>query len=121
MAYDEHLASRIRKALGGAPGITEKRMFGGLAFLRHGLMFAGVTDGALMARVGKVLYTDSLARERVRVMDFTGRPMAGYVYVDEPGVATDEALRFWLVRCLDFVATLPPKASKSAPARLRRT
>lgn len=112
MAYDEHLASRIRKALGKAPGITERRMFGGLAFLRHGLMFAGVTDSALMARVGKALYEDSLALEHVRVMDFTGKPMAGYVFVDEPGIATDDALRFWLGRCLDFVATLPPNPRK---------
>lgn len=110
MAYDEHLAARIRKALGRTPGVTEKKMFGGVAFLRHGLMFIGVSDSALMARVGKDAYEDALAREHVRVMDFTGRTMAGYVFVDEPGTATEEALRFWLGRCLDFVATLPPKA-----------
>ncbi len=82
MAYDEYLVSRIRKALGREPGITEKKMFGGVAFLRHGLMFVGVSDSTLMARVGKDLYQDSLAREHVRVMDFTGKPMAGYVYID---------------------------------------
>ena len=109
MACDEFLAARIRKALGRAPGITEKRMFGGLAFLRHGLMFAGVTGNALMARVGKPQCDDSLGREHVRVMDFTGRPMPGNVFGDEPGIATDESLGFWLNRCLDFVATLPPK------------
>jgi TfoX/Sxy family transcriptional regulator of competence genes len=112
MAYDEHLASRIRKALGREPGITEKKMFGGLAFLRHGLMFVGVSDTTLMARVGKDLYQDSLARAHVRVMDFTGKPMAGYVFVDEPGTASDEALRFWVRRCTDFVASLPPKPRK---------
>jgi TfoX/Sxy family transcriptional regulator of competence genes len=112
MAYDEHLVSRIRKALGTLPGMTEKKMFGGIAFLRHGLMFIGVTDSRLMARVGKPLYKDSLAREHVRVMDFTGKPMAGYVYIDEPGTASDESLRFWLMRCLDFVATLPPKTKQ---------
>ena len=112
MAYDEFLAARIRGALPRGPAITEKRMFGGIAFLHHGLMFVGVADSSLMARVGKALYEDSLAREDVRVMDFTGKPMAGYVFVDEPGLATDEALRFWLRRCLDFVATLPPKAAK---------
>lgn len=110
MAYDEHLASRIRKALGKEPGITEKKMFGGLAFLRHGHMFVGVSDSTLMGRVGKSLYEDSLAREHVRLMDFTGKPMAGYVFVDEPGTATDEALRFWVKRCSGFVATLPPKS-----------
>lgn len=112
MPYDEHLVSRIRKALGSSPGITEKKMFGGVAFLRHGLMFAGVSGSTLMARVGKPHYPDSLAREHVRVMDFTGKPMAGYVFVDEPAICTDQALGFWLTRCLGFVATLPPKATK---------
>ncbi len=82
MAYDEYLVSRIRKALEREPGITEKKMFGGVAFLRHGLMFVGVSDSTLTARVGEDLYQDSLAREHVRVMDFTGKPMAGYVYID---------------------------------------
>ena len=112
MAYDEHLASRIRKAIGRSPGISEKKMFGGVCFLRHGLMFAGVSGSALMARVGKDLYDDSLAYEHVRVMDFTGRPLAGYVFVDEPAIAKEDELWFWLKRCLDFVATLPPKAKK---------
>jgi len=112
MAYDEHLASRIRRLLGKSPGISEKKIFGGVCFLRHGLMFAGVTDSSLMARVGKANYDDSLAREHVRVMDFTGKPMAGYVFIDEPAVATETALKFWLDRCLGFVATLPPKAKK---------
>ena len=112
MAYDEYLVSRIRKTLGREPGITEKKMFGGVAFLRHGLMFVGVSDSTLMARVGKDLYRDSLAREHVRVMDFTGKPMAGYVYIDEPGTASEEALRFWVKRSIGFVATLPPKPKK---------
>ncbi|MEY4752292.1 MAG: hypothetical protein RIQ60_4506 [Pseudomonadota bacterium] len=109
MAYDEYLAGRIRKALTHAPGITEKKMFGGVCFLRHGLMFAGVTGSTVMARIGKANYEAALAREHVRVMDFTGKPMAGYVFVDEPGVATETELKSWLDLCIDFVATLPPK------------
>jgi TfoX/Sxy family transcriptional regulator of competence genes len=112
MAYDEHLASRIRKELGREPGVTEKKMFGGVAFLRHGHMFVGLSDSTLMACVGKDVYQDSLKREHVRVMDFTGKPMVGYVFIDEPGIATDEALRFWVRRSTEFVATLPPKAKK---------
>ncbi len=112
MAYDERLAHRIRGALAGDPTITEKRMFGGVAFLRSGLMFVGVSESSLMARVGKENHVDSLCREHVREMDFTGKPMQGYVFVDAPGLETDEQLRFWLERCEQFVATLPPKGSK---------
>jgi TfoX/Sxy family transcriptional regulator of competence genes len=112
VAYDEKLAQRMREALAGDPGITEKKMFGGIAFLRHGLMFVGVSDASLMARVGPANYEDSLRRKHVREMDFTGRPMKGYVFVDEDGLKTEEQLRFWLRRAKDFVATLPPKGEK---------
>lgn len=112
MAYDEQLAQRIRTALAGNQGITEKKMFGGVAFLRNGLMFVGVSDDALMARVGKEAYADSLNRAHVREMDFTGRPMPGYVFVDAPALRTAKQLRIWLERCERFVATLPPKRSR---------
>ncbi len=115
MACDEHLVHRIRQCLAAEVGISEKRMFGGVAFLRHGLMFVGVSDSALMARVGPAAYEAALAQEFVREMDFTGRPMKGYIYVDEPGLATDADLSGWLRRCLDFVATLPPKKPKPKP------
>lgn len=114
MAYDDQLVQRIRQSLAGHEGISEKKMFGGVAFLCHGLMFAGVSGSALMARVGKPLYADSLAREHVRPMDFTGKPMAGYVYIDAPGINTTRRLGFWLRRCEDFVATLPPKVARPA-------
>lgn len=112
MAYDETLAQRIREALWGRPSITEKKMFGGLAFLREGLMLVGVSGESLMARVGKHNHADSLARAHVRDMDFTGRPMKGYVYVDAPGLKSDADLEFWLARCEAFVSTLPPKKSR---------
>ncbi len=112
MAYSEELAQRIRDALVGDRAITEKRMFGGIAFLRHGLMFVGVSGTSLMARVGKPSHADSLARKHVRPMDFTGKPMQGYVFIDAPGVKSEGQLRFWLERCEQFVSTLPPKGSK---------
>jgi hypothetical protein len=84
LAYDETLAHRIRTALAGDSGISEKKMFGGLAFLDRGLMFVGVSGRKLMARVGKENYADSLRREHVREMDFTGKPIQGYVYVEPP-------------------------------------
>ncbi len=112
MAYDEALANRIRNALAGDTELTEKKMFGGLAFLYRGLMFVGVSGSKLMARVGKENYQNSLAHEHVREMDFTGKPMQGYVYVEPPGIKSDVQLNFWLQRCKQFVSTLPAKAAK---------
>lgn len=112
MAYSEQLAQRVRDALAGNRAVTERKMFGGIAFLRHGLMFVGVSDSSLMARVGKANHEDSLRRKHVRPMDFTGKPMQGYVFVDASGIKTDDQLRFWLERCEQFVSTLPPKATK---------
>jgi hypothetical protein len=114
MAYDEALADRIRTALTDDPALTEKQMFGGLAFLHRGLMFVGVSGNKLMARVGKDHYADSLAHKHVREMDFTGRPMQGYVYVEPAGLRSDEQLRFWLQRCKQFVSSLPAKAAKGS-------
>lgn len=112
MAYDESLANRIRSALAADPALSEKKMFGGLAFLHRGLMFVGVSGSRLMARVGKENYQNSLGRKHVREMDFTGKPLRGYVYVEPAGIKTDEQLDFWLQRCKQFVGTLPAKASK---------
>lgn len=111
MAFDEALAARVRTVLTGAPGITEKRMFGGLAFLRHGHMFVGISGDELMARVGKDAHAASLARRHVRPMDFTGKPMVGYVFIAPAGLAKDIELRFWVEHCATFVSTLPPKGA----------
>ena len=112
MAYDEALANRIRNATAGNSAVSEKKMFGGVAFLHRGLMFVGVSGSKLMARVGKENYQDSLGQKHVREMDFTGKPMQGYVYVEPPGIKTDDQLNFWLQRSMQFVSTLPAKASK---------
>lgn len=112
MAYDETLATRIRSAMGADKALSEKKMFGGLAFLHRGLMFVGVSGDKLMARVGKEHYADSLNREHVREMDFTGKPMQGYVYVEAAGLQSEEQLDFWLQRCRAFVRTLPARQPK---------
>jgi len=112
MAFDEGLAERIREALADRGGIAEKKMFGGLAFLSRGYMFVGIVDDVLMARVGPAEYQAALARPHVRVMDFTGKPMKGYVFVDPPGYESDEGLSDWVDRCHGFVRSLPPKAVK---------
>jgi TfoX N-terminal domain len=120
MAFDEGLAQRIRDLVQARRGITERRMFGGLAFMSGGHMFVGVLEHTLMARVGPTEYAGALARRHVREMDFTGKPMKGYVYVDASGLEEESDLKYWIDTCLHNVDTLPPKAPKGArPSILR--
>ena len=109
MAYDEDLALRLRIALQDEADVVEKKMFGGIAFMVHGNMCCGVTVNDLMVRVGAEQYGDALSLPHARPMDFTGRPMRGFVYVDKGGLDTDENLKEWVNRGMKFVSTLPPK------------
>ena len=79
MAYAEELADRVRKALAGIDGISERRMFGGLAFMVAGNMCCGIVGEELMVRVGPEAYARALSRPHARAMDFTGRPLKGMV------------------------------------------
>jgi hypothetical protein len=106
----EVLLARIRREFGGRPVVVEKRMFGGVAFLVRGHMSCGVTrEGNLMVRVGAQAYDYALAQPHARPMDFTGRPLTGFVYVGPEGVATDAGLRRWVFMGFEFAASLPPK------------
>ena len=109
MAFDEGVAQRIREELGYRPDIVEKKMFGGIAFLHSGNMCCGVVDELLMARVGPDAYAAALGRPYTREMDFTGRAMKGFVYVDPPGFDEDRQLRDWIDLCLWFTGSLPAK------------
>jgi hypothetical protein len=109
MAYDEGLAERIRHHLGADPGVTEKRMFGGIAFLYEGNMAVGVTGDDLMVRVGPDAADTALARPGTRLFDMTGRPMRGWVVVTGSAVAEDGALRAWIDEGRAYAASLPPK------------
>ena len=118
MAYDEQLADRIRRAVGPRPDVTEKKMFGGLAFLLDGKMFCGIVKGDLMVRVGPERYEAALGEAHVRPMDFTGRPMDGYIYVGPGGSRTVKAIEKWVERGAAFVATLEQKPVRK-PRRAR--
>ena len=109
MAYDEQLAERVRTILAGKVETEEKTMFGGLAFLVRSYMCCGISDNRLMARIGRAGYEEALTEAHVSPMDFTGRPLKGFVYVEPEGVEMDGALEGWIDRCLEFVQTLPPK------------
>jgi TfoX N-terminal domain len=96
MAYDEKLAQRIRLAFGRRRDVAERKMFGGLTFLCGGRMCCGVVGADLMVRVAEDQFDEVMRRRHVRPMDFTGRPLRGFVYVSPPGFRTVAALRVWL-------------------------
>jgi len=109
VACDEGHAERLRDLFADRLGITEKKMFGGLAFMYRGHMHMGIIGDALLARVGPTEYADVLKRPHVREMDFTGKPMKGYVYVDPAGFESDTDLSKWIGLCLRLNESLPPK------------
>jgi TfoX/Sxy family transcriptional regulator of competence genes len=110
MAFNEALAARIREALGGQNGITERKMFGGLAFLLRGNMCCGVVSDRLMLRLGEDGAVEALDEPHTHVMDFTGRPMKSMVYVEPAGLSSEEALRKWVRRAVTYASSLPAKA-----------
>ena len=109
MAYDEHTAERVRKMLTGRVSFTEKHMFGGVAFMVRGHMAIGVNKTDLMVKVGKPNHDEAIAQPHAREMDFTKRPMKGFVFVDPDGFQTDPDLKSWVDRAVKFNATLDPK------------
>lgn len=109
MAYDEGVAQRLRELFAERTDIVEKKMFGGIAFMVAGNMCCGVVGEELMARVGPEQYEDALKKPYAREMDFTGKPMRGFVYVSVQGFASDADLQAWVARCEQFVSTLSSK------------
>jgi TfoX/Sxy family transcriptional regulator of competence genes len=110
MAFSEPLADRVRAALARRRGVSEKKMFGGVAFLANGHMFCGVNRDDVVVRVGPDAWAKALSRKHARPMDFTGRPLSGYVYVAPPGVRTAALLKTWVDQGLRFARTLPPRS-----------
>ena len=117
MAYDEEVALRVRNALARYTPIEEKKMFGGLAFMLRGHMCVGVIDDELMVRVGLAGYEAALSTPHAREMDFTGKPLRGFVYVEKAGFNSAAGLSAWIGRGTKFVLSLP---LKSSPKRKRR-
>jgi hypothetical protein len=109
MAYDEGLATRVRDVIAEQPGLSEKKMFGGLAFLLHGNLACGVRGDDLMVRVGADAADAALDEPGVRPSDMGGRPMKGWLLVGADGHAGDDDLRRWVDRGLAHASSLPPK------------
>jgi len=113
MAYDEELAHRIREVLGGEEGITETKMFGGLAFLLHGNMSVSASrSGGLLVRIDPSTTEAALARPHVDLMRMGGRTMDGWITVAPEGLKTKRELAAWVKRGVSFARSLPPKRGR---------
>ena len=117
MAYDESLAGRISKFLDEKGSKYEsKRMMGGLCFMVNGKMCVGVEKNRLMARIGPDAYDDALKRKGCRPMDFTGRLMRGFVFVDPEGLKSARDFGFWMELALAY----NPIAEKAGKSKRKR-
>ena len=124
MPHDPELVARVRRALARRTDLVEKHMFGGVCFMVRGHMCCGVTDARLMVRLDPA-EADALADEpHVRPMDFTGRPMRGFLFVDADGLRTPTMLDAWVNRTIRFAESKPakrPGAKASRPRRAKST
>ena len=102
MAYDEKLADRVRQTLSKQKSVAEKKMMGGLTFMVNGKMCVGILQDDLMARIDPEVYEKALQKTGCREMNFTGRPMKGFVFVGPSGTGDKKDLKYWLDLALDF-------------------
>jgi TfoX/Sxy family transcriptional regulator of competence genes len=118
MAYDEELAERLRELLAGERDVSEKRMFGGLAFLIAGNMAVSASGrGGLMVRVDPTRSDELVAQPHVERMVMRGRAMDGWLRVDAAAVQGDDELRSWVRLGAGYARSLPPKAVSAGRGR----
>lgn len=110
MAFDEKINDRIREALSHLKKVEEKHMFGGTCYMVNGKMCVGVVGDEMMCRIDHAIYEDLLERPGCREMNFTGKPMKGYVFVSKEGMKTQKEFDYWINLCLEF--NKKAKASK---------
>jgi TfoX/Sxy family transcriptional regulator of competence genes len=108
MAFDEVLADRVRDVLAPRADLSERKMFGGIAFMIGGNMAVGLIGDDLMVRLDPAEAERALAEPHTRPMDFTGKPTKNMVFVDPAGTASDDDLASWVDAGADFAASLPP-------------
>ena len=109
MAYSEELAARIREIIGARDGVTERRMFGGIAWMVNGNMACGTLGDDTMVRLGREGAEHALREPHVGPMEFTGRPMRGFITVHADGTVADTDLARWIDAGASYAASLPPK------------
>lgn len=109
MPYDQQLAERVRSKLENKDEISEIKMFGGICFTLRGNMVCGVINRDLVVRLGPEKYEHAVEQSNVRKMDFTGKALKGFIFVNESGTSNDESLGYWVESAIEYVRTLPPK------------
>ena len=102
MAYDTNLADRVRERLADLSDIEEKEMMGGLVFMYNGKMCVGIIKDELMCRIDPEIHEAAVERTGCRTMDFTKKPMRGYIFVDESGMKSINELDYWIKLAVDF-------------------
>jgi len=116
MAYDERLADRVREILAELPIVEEKQMMGGVAFMVNNKMCVGIVKDDLMARIDPDLYEEALEKHSCHPMDFTGKPMKGWVFISPEGLIRANELKYWIDLALDF--NQKAKASKKKKPKI---
>ena len=102
MAYDHKLADRIRARMAVLPNIEEREMMGGLVFMYNDKMCVGIIYDEMMCRIDPGLHDTVVEKRGCRTMDFTRRPMIGYVLVDETGMKSEKDFEYWINLCLEY-------------------
>jgi TfoX/Sxy family transcriptional regulator of competence genes len=102
MAYNEKLAERIRERLSDNPNVDEKLMMGGLTFMVNDKMCVGIIKDEMMCRINPYLHAFSIEKAGCREMDFTGRPMKGYVMINDSGMENQKDFDYWINLALDY-------------------
>ncbi|PWT89227.1 MAG: RNA methyltransferase [Acidobacteria bacterium] len=109
MAFNEELANQVRKQVKGQAGLTEKKMFGGLAFLINGNMSVGIHGDELIVRTDPEQTDAALQEPGVRIFDLTGRPMKGWILVGGKGIQDPKSLKQWIRNGVNYASSLPRK------------
>jgi TfoX/Sxy family transcriptional regulator of competence genes len=118
MPYDESLADRVRSLIACThKNIEEKRMFGGLCFMVNDKMCVGVEKERLMVRLDPAAYDEAMKRRGCRPMDFTGRVMKGFVFVDAAVLDSDDELQYWIDLALEYNKIAKPSRKRSTAKR----
>jgi len=109
MAYDENLVQRLRTHLAGIPGLTEKKMFGGVGFMVNGNMTCGVHKQYFIARLSPEHYEQAMRKPNVKTFDITGRPMKGWIMVSAEGIGSEDDLKEWIKQGVTLAQSMPRK------------